>query len=98
MVDVAAWSTNVGAAFLAVGSTIFAYLLLRGRLIPVPLAALGVAASLILVVAVPAETAASQRTVVGGALVLWLPMFVFEICTGAWLLVRGGRAAVSGTA
>jgi hypothetical protein len=98
VIDVVAWSSNVGAAFFAVGCALFAYLLLKGRLIPVPLAALGVVASLILVVAVPLETAASRSTVVGGFLVLWLPMFVFEIATGAWLLVKGGRLAIPGTA
>jgi len=94
--DAASWSTNVGAAFFAVGSTLFAYLLLRARAIPVPLAALGVGASLILVVGVPLDTAASRTTAQGASIIIWLPMFVFEITTGLWLLVRGTRTPSPG--
>ncbi len=54
------------ATFFAVGSTAFAYLLLRGRMIPVPLAWLGVVASAVLVVGLPPQlgdgcTARSRR-------------------------------------
>jgi hypothetical protein len=91
--DAASWSTDVGAVFFAVGSTLFAYLLLRARSIPVPLAALGVGASLILVVGVPLDTAASRTTAQGASIIIWLPMFVFEIATGVWLLVRGARTS-----
>ena len=41
---------NAGALFFAIGSTIFAYLLLRGRMIPAALAWLGVAASVLVAV------------------------------------------------
>jgi Domain of unknown function (DUF4386) len=92
--DVASWSTNVGATFFAVGSTIFAYLLLKARSIPVALAVLGVAASLVLILGVPAETAASRTTFTGTASVLMsLPMFAFEVTTGLWLLAKGARTA-----
>ncbi|HZI64366.1 MAG TPA: DUF4386 domain-containing protein, partial [Thermoanaerobaculia bacterium] len=40
---------GTGAIFFAVGSTLFAWLLLRGRVVPVALARLGVVASLLLV-------------------------------------------------
>jgi len=87
-----AWlSTNVGATFFAVGSALFAYLLLKARAIPVPLAALGVVASLILVVGVPLETAAGRATADGAPIIMWLPMFGFEIATGGWLLAKGAR-------
>src|SRR5438874_12046352 len=42
----------VGAIFFAAGSTIFSYLLLRGRMVPVWLALWGVIASVLLVVGV----------------------------------------------
>lgn len=45
------------AIFFAVGSTIFSWLLLRGRLIPVPLAWLGVIASALLAVILPLQVA-----------------------------------------
>ena len=93
--DVAAWSTDVGATFFAVGSTLFAALLLRGRSAPVPLAALGVVASLMLVAGVPLETANGRITAQGLSIIMWLPMFAFEISTGIWLLVRGPRTPVT---
>lgn len=79
------------SAAFAVGSTIFSYPLLRARSIPVPLAGLGVVASLVLVVGVPLQTAAGRTTAGGASIVLWLLMFAFEITTGVWLLVRGVR-------
>lgn len=47
------WNTIISAT--AVGSTLFSYLFLRGRLIPVPLAWIGVAASVVLVVGLPLQ-------------------------------------------
>lgn len=91
VVDVESLSTNVGATFFALGSTIFAYLLLKARAVPIPLAVLGVVASLILVVAVPLETAAGRTTADGASIIMWLPMFAFEIATGVWLLAKGAR-------
>ncbi len=44
-----------GAFFFAVGSTLFSWLLLRGRMIPVALAWLGVLASALLVVILPLQ-------------------------------------------
>jgi hypothetical protein len=84
--------TNIGATFFAVGSTLYSSLLRRARSIPVVLAALGLAASLILVVGVPIQTAASRDTVDGAGIVIWIPMIVFETSTGAWLLIKGARA------
>jgi hypothetical protein len=45
------------AIFFAVGSLLFSWLLLRGRMIPVPLAWLGVLASVLLVVILPLQLA-----------------------------------------
>ena len=77
----------VGAIFFAVGSALFAYLLLRGRLIPVALAWLGVAASILLVVGLPAQIANLINPAV--ASLMWLPMLAFEIPLGLWLLIKG---------
>src|SRR5258705_4716819 len=80
-------SPLVSATFFAVGSTLFSWLLLRGRMIPVALAWLGVVASLLLVVGLPLQLAG----VLGGpvAQALWLPMAAFEIPLGVWLLIKG---------
>jgi hypothetical protein len=77
----------VGATFFAVGSTAFCWLLLRGRMIPVPLAWLGVIASVLLVVALPLELAGVLRETV--TQLIWLPMAAFEIPLGFWWLIKG---------
>ena len=78
-----------GAIFFAVGSTLFSWLLLRGRMIPVALAWLGVVASFLVVVGLPLQLAG----VVHGPItrLMWLPMAAFEIPLGLWLLIKGVR-------
>jgi Domain of unknown function (DUF4386) len=78
------------ATFFAVGSTAFAYLLLRGRMIPVALAWLGLVASVLLVVGLPLQLAGW----LGGTVtqLIWLPMLVFEVALGLWLLIKGVAA------
>ena len=81
------WNPILGATFFAVGSTLFSWLLLRGRMIPVALAWLGVLASVLLVVGLPLQLAgALQGTVTQ---LMWLPMAAFEIPLGLWLLIKG---------
>jgi hypothetical protein len=81
------WSPVIAGLFFAVGSTFFAWLLLRGRMIPVPLAWLGVAASVLLVIALPLRMA----NLIDGlaAQLIWLPMAAFEIPLAIWFLVKG---------
>lgn len=75
------------ATFFAVGSALFAWLLLRGRRIPSPLAGLGLAASVLLVVGLPLQLAGFFR---GPATALmWLPMLAFEVPLALWLLFKG---------
>jgi hypothetical protein len=81
------------AIFFAVGSTLFSWLLLRGRMIPVALAWLGVLASVLLVVILPLQLAG----LFGGPMawsssvtwLVWLPMLVFEVVLALWLLIKG---------
>jgi len=81
------------AIFFAVGSMLFSWLLLRGRLIPVALAWLGVLASVLLVVILPLQLAG----LFGGPTswsasvtwLVWLPMLVFEVTLALWLLIKG---------
>jgi hypothetical protein len=81
------------AIFFAVGSTLFCWLLLRGRLIPMALAWLGVLASVLLVVVLPLQLAG----LFGGPTswsasvtwLVWLPMLVFEVTLALWLLIKG---------
>lgn len=81
------------AIFFAVGSTIFAWLLLRGRMIPVSLAWLGVVASVLLVGLLFIQ----QAGLFAGAFnwsslvtwVVWFPMLIFEVTLAFWLLFKG---------
>jgi len=82
-----------GEIYFAVGSTIFSWLLLRGRLIPDALAWLGVIASLLLVMLLPLQIAGffggprNWSSPVTWA--VWLPMLVFELTLGVWLITKG---------
>jgi hypothetical protein len=77
----------IGATFFAAGSTIFSWLLLRGRMIPLALAWLGVIASLIVTVGLPLQLLGVLR----GPLtqLMWLPMAAFEIPVGIWFIAKG---------
>lgn len=83
--QIQAWNATIAATLFAIGSTIYCYLFLRGRLIPIPLAWLGLVASVLLMVALPLELAGYlSKTVIN---ILWAPMALFEIPLGVWLLV-----------
>jgi hypothetical protein len=81
------------AIFFAVSSLIFCSLLLRGRMIPVALAWLGVVASVLLVGVLPLQLAGllGGRTSWSASVTwfVWLPMLVFEVALAFWLLVKG---------
>src|SRR6266571_3195208 len=85
-----------GAIFFAVGSTLFCWLLLRGRMIPVALARLGVVASVALVAILVLQRAglfsAGVNWFSGVTWLVWLPMLVFELALAAWLIVKGVAA------
>jgi len=80
-------NSSISAIFFAVGSLLFSYLLLRGRIIPVLLAWLGIVASVLLVVGLPLQLAGF----VSGSITsfLWIPMAAFEVPLGFWLLIKG---------
>jgi hypothetical protein len=81
------WNTLIGATFFAVGSTLFSYLFLRGRIIPVPLAWLGGMASVLLVVGLPLQLAGFLNG--PSTSLMWIPMALFEVPLTLWLLIRG---------
>lgn len=80
-------SVALTATFFAVGSTLFCTLLLRGRMIPTPLAWLGLVASLLLVAGLPLQLAGFLRG--QAASLMWLPMLAFEVPLAFWLLIKG---------
>jgi len=84
------WTGLIAATCFALGSALFSYLLLRARSIPVPLAWLGVVASILLVVVLPLQLAGFvQGPMTNYA---WIPMLAFEVPLGVWLLVKGVAA------
>jgi hypothetical protein len=80
-------SFNASATFFAVGSTFFSWLFLRGRMIPVALARLGVLASILVVVCHPLQLAGF----LGGPVTvyMWYPILVFEVALALWLIIKG---------
>jgi hypothetical protein len=87
--QVQGWNVTITATLFALGSTVFSWLLLRGRMIPIGLAWLGVAGSVVLVVGLPLRLV----EVISGPVtqLMWLPMAAYEIPLGFWLLIRGVR-------
>jgi len=92
-------STRGGSIFFAVASLLFAWLFLRGRMIPVALARLGIFASALLVGFLPLQLAGmfggpdSWQSPV--TWVMWMPMLVFEVTLALWLLIKGAAAPAS---
>jgi len=81
------WSTTLGATFFAVGSTVFAWLLLRGRIVPAALAWVGLLGSILVVVCLPLQLVG----VLGSPITdfMWLPLLAFEVPLGLWLIIKG---------
>lgn len=101
LLKVGAWKTLTGATCFAVGSTLFSWLFVRARTIPAWLAWLGVVGSAALVIGLPAQLAGFIGAPVTS--LMWIPVAVFEVVLGFWLLIKGAdapatRAAVPGTA
>lgn len=82
-----------GEIYFAVGSAVFCWLLLRGRMIPVPLARLGLVASVLIATLLPLQVAGyfggprAWSSPVTWA--IWLPMLVFELTFAVWLIAKG---------
>lgn len=79
--------TPLAAMFFAVGSTLFSWLLLRGRMIPVALGWLGVIASVLAVLVLPVQAVGMVGGLIGW--LMWMPMLVFEIVLALWLIIKG---------
>jgi len=86
-------SGGAGAFFFAVGSTIFCWLFLKGRLIPAALAWLGTVASASLAVLLLLQRAglfaAGTNWSSTATWIIWLPLLVFEIAFALWLIAKG---------
>ena len=81
------WGSTLPATFFAVGSLLFAWLLLRGRIVPAWLAGLGVGASILVVVCLPLQLVGVVGSPITDA--MWIPMLAFELLLAFRLIVRG---------
>jgi hypothetical protein len=81
------FSAVIAATCFAVASTLFSYLFLRARSIPVPLSWLGVLASLLLVVALTLRLAGFLQAPL--TYYVWIPMALFEVALALWLIFKG---------
>jgi hypothetical protein len=79
----------VTATLFALGSTLYCWLFLRARSIPIWLAWLGVVASLLLVIELPLQLAGVVYGLV--TYLVWIPMAVFELVFAVWLIGKGVR-------
>jgi hypothetical protein len=80
---------NTGFVLLGLGSAVFAYVLYKSRYIPRVLAGLGVFASLLL--AVYALSIILYPKAADLQLIPMLPMGIYEIGLGLWLLLKGAN-------
>ena len=84
---IGSWQTSSAATLFAVGSTVFCYLLLRGRMIPAVLAWIGVIGSAIAAIGVPLQLVDVLRG--APAQLMWIPIAVFEITVAFWFIIKG---------
>ncbi len=80
-------SFNASATFFAIGSTLFSWLLLRGRMIPAALAWFGVLASILPVICHPLQLAGLLSGPITSF--IWFPILLFEVVLGLWLIIKG---------
>ena len=78
---------SVGFVLLGLGSTVFAYLLLRSRYVPKAFAVLGIFSSLLLAIGTLAIIVFPRLGAIGMAYMM--PMGLYEVGLGFWLLIKG---------
>lgn len=88
--DSHAYGADIGLLFFSIGSATFSYLFLKSRLIPKLLAGWGVFASLLVFVCTAAYFLAPDQTRFLFP-ACYLPIFIYEVTLGFWLLVKGIR-------
>jgi hypothetical protein len=87
LLKIGTWQPISAALLFAAGSTLFSYLLLRGRMIPVALAWLGMFGSALLVVILPLQLAGVVTRLI--TQLVWIPVAIFELTLAPWLLIKG---------
>jgi hypothetical protein len=89
------FGSGIDFVFLGLGSTVFSYLWFKSRYIPRALAALGIFGSLMLAIGGLAIMVFPSLADVL-TLTYMMPLGIFEVTLGLWLLFKGVRAPVVG--
>ncbi len=87
LLQVKGWGELVSTPLFGVGSTLYAYLFFRSRIIPAALAWLGIVTSALLVVLSLAQLAGISMNPF--ASLAWMPVLAFELMLALWLLIKG---------
>jgi hypothetical protein len=90
LLETRSYSESVSASAFAIGSTIFCWQFLRARTIPRWLAWLGLTGSILTLASLLLGLACVLHGPV--VLVMWIPIFLFEVIFGVWLLVKRVRS------
>jgi hypothetical protein len=92
LMGIAGWSGAVAGIVFAIGSTLFAYLFLRGQSIPAPIAWLGIIGSLLVA---PLSALGGLGLVTRAmAWITSIPILLFELSLAFWLLTKGASEKV----
>jgi len=95
LISMDAGGNRVAALFFGLGSTLFCYLWLKSRYIPRALAALGIFASLVpMFIPLATIVLSSLADVPLRRARTGVPIVIFEVILGFWLLVKGIRAPI----
>lgn len=84
------YAYDIGLVFFGLGSTVFSWLLFKGRYIPRLLSGFGIFASLSALIAVFVMTIAPGTTSALGIASV-VPIFLYELLAGLWLSVLGAK-------
>jgi hypothetical protein len=85
-----------GMFFYTLGSTVFSWLLFKSRYVPRVLSALGILGSLLVMLGA-ILTVVAPRYAAMLPPVYYIPVVVFEVLVGLWLLILGAKIAEPGT-
>ncbi len=80
---------EIGLLFFSVGSFLFSLLFFKSRYIPRLLAVLGMIGAALMFVRVPAVTLVPTTSVFFMGVTGTLPIALYELLTGLWLIIRG---------
>jgi hypothetical protein len=92
LLKVGSWQGLSASILFAVGSTIFSFLLLRGRMVPAAIAWVGLAGSAFAVVVLLLQLPGFVSGPITA--LMWIPVALFEISLALWFLIKGVATSI----